>query len=389
MGITNASSAVKGIFSLHVITACVSFLLFLAGLALFAKQMTRGRGQPRTMKVWQSTGKRHSATSTHLFVLTGLFCLSLAYAAQSATVALQSRPSTSPSYITSAYAYPHYPGTPTTVPDTRYTRAISILSFLYQLATILLNASIIGAIWIYANHVHSNASQLREPGFASMLLNGFWLLAILALGLASWSLGLWRRGSGKAALPYPTLIGADYVVRTLYVTYVSVVIAASTSVTLEAILCWVGIRKHGVPGNKFQSPLTRVVMLVTPLVWFRNAFSIAQLIILYRDSRRWSRRTMEALAFLFIIFGQLCDLAILALLLLGAKSFGRKDEVQYVGKEVRYSESVAGNRDSVMADRHYISNNVNGTPTGEGRSTFVDSNGVERREPAYVPHVSV
>ena len=279
---------------------------------------------------------------------------------------------------------------------------------------ILMNASIVGAIWIYANHVHSNGTQLREPGMLSMALNLFWMVAILALGLASWSLGLYRRGSGSSALPYPTQIGSDYVIRTLYVTYVSVVIAASTSVTLEAILCWLGIKKNGIPGvsaspqppppspppsfhvevantgqNKFQSPLTRLVMLVTPLVWLRNAFSIAQLIVLYRDSRSWSRRTTEALAFLFIIFGQLCNLAILALLLLGAKSFGQKDEVQYVGKEVRYSESVAGNRDSVMADRHYISNNVNGTPNGDGRSTFMDADGVERREPAYMPHASV
>lgn len=390
MGITNASSAVKGIFSLHVITACVSFLLFLAALGLFAKQLTGRRSQSRTvMKVWQSTGKRHSATSTQFFVLTGLFCLMLGYAAQSAIVALQSRLTVSPFYITSSYAYPRYPGVTTSTPNLRYGSAISILSFLYQCAMILMNASIVGAIWIYANHVHSNGTQLREPGMLSMALNLFWMVAILALGLASWSLGLYRRGSGSSALPYPTQIGSDYVIRTLYVTYVSVVIAASTSVTLEAILCWLGIKKNGIPGNKFQSPLTRLVMLVTPLVWLRNAFSIAQLIALYRDSRSWSRRTTEALAFLFIIFGQLCNLGILALLLLGAKSFGQKDEVQYVGKEVRHSESVAGNRDSVMADRHYISNNVNGTPNGDGRSTFMDADGVERREPAYMPHASV
>jgi len=391
MGITNASGAVKGIFSLHIITACVSFLLFLAALALFAKQLRGGAsGRSRqVMRVWQSTGKRHSASGTQFFVITGLLCLAIGYAAQSAIVALQSRLAISPFYVTSAYAYPRYPGVSTSTPDLRYGRSISILSFIYQAAMIIMNASIVGAIWIFANHVHSNATQLREPGFLSVVLNLFWMVAIGALGLASWSLGLYRRGSGSSALPYPMEIGGDYVIRTLYVVYVSVVIAASTSVTIEAILCWLGIKKNGVPGNKFQSSLTRMVMLVTPLVWLRNAFSIAQLIILYRNSRSWSRRTTEALAFLFIIFGQLCDLAILALLLLGAKSFGRKDDVQYVGKEVRYSESVAGNRDSVMGDRHYISNNVNTTTNGDGRSTVVDSNGVERREPAYVPHVSV
>ena len=186
MGITNASSAVKGIFSLHVITACVSFLLFLAALGLFAKQLTGRRSQSRTvMKVWQSTGKRHSATSTQFFVLTGLFCLMLGYAAQSAIVALQSRLTVSPFYITSSYAYPRYPGVTTSTPNLRYGSAISILSFLYQCAMILMNASIVGAIWIYANHVHSNGTQLREPGMLSMALNLFWMVAILALGLAS------------------------------------------------------------------------------------------------------------------------------------------------------------------------------------------------------------
>ena len=172
----------------------------------------------------------------------------LGYAAQSAIVALQSRLTVSPFYITSSYAYPRYPGVTTSTPNLRYGSAISILSFLYQCAMILMNASIVGAIWIYANHVHSNGTQLREPGMLSMALNLFWMVAILALGLASWSLGLYRRGSGSSALPYPTQIGSDYVIRTLYVTYVSVVIAASTSVTLEAILCWLGIKKNGIPG---------------------------------------------------------------------------------------------------------------------------------------------
>jgi hypothetical protein len=73
-------------------------------------------------------------------------------------------------------------------------------------------------------------------------------LALLALGFASWAVGLARRGSGNSALAYPSLIRSDYLVRTLYVTYVAVVIAASTSATLEAILCWLGIRKNGVTG---------------------------------------------------------------------------------------------------------------------------------------------
>lgn len=376
MTITNTSSSVQGIFSLHVVTAGLSFILLLGAIALFAKQLMGGPGRPRAfMKFWQSTGKRHSAASTQFFVLSGLFCLMTAFATQSAIVALQTRYPSSPYYVTSAYAYPRYTGTSGFNPSTQYGKIISILSFLYQCAQILLQTSIVGAIWISANHMHSNGTHLREPGFLSVIWNLFWMIAILGLGFASWAVGLARRGSGNTASAYPTLIGGDYIVRTLFVTYVVVVIVASTSVTVEAVLCWIGIRKNGLPGNTFKSPLTRIVMLVTPIVWIRNAFSVAQIVIIYYNNNAWSRRTNRALAFLFIIFGQLCDLAILALLLWGAWSFGRKDNTQYVVKDARYSESVRdGNvRDSVMADgTATTAANGNGYNTGTG----------------YVPHVS-
>jgi hypothetical protein len=180
----------------------------------------------------------------------------VAYAAQSAIVALQSRLAISPFYVTSSYAYPHYPGAFAYNPDMRYGKSISILSFLYQCAMILMNTSIVGAIWIYANHIHSNGTHLREPGFLSMVLNSFWMLAILGLGFASWAVGMARRGSGNSALAYPSQIGSDYIVRTLYVVYLSVVIGASTSVTIEGILCWLGIKKNGLPGVSHISPPT-------------------------------------------------------------------------------------------------------------------------------------
>lgn len=405
MTITNTSGSVKGIFSLHVITAGLSFILLLAAIALFAKQLTGGPGRPRAlMKFWQSTGKRHSAASTQFFVISGLFCLMLAYATQSAIVALQTRYPASPYYVTSAYSYPRYTGTSGFNPSTQYGKIVSILSFLYQCAVIFLQTSIVGAIWISANHIHSNGSQLREPGFLSVVWNLFWMLAILALGLASWAVGLARRGSGNNARAYPTLVGGDYTVRTLFVTYLVIVIVASTSVTIEAVLCWIGIKKHGFPGNPFKSALTRIVMLVTPIVWIRNAFSVAQIVIIYYNYNSWSRRTNRALAFLFIIFGQLCDLAILALLLWGAWSFGRKGDVPYVVKDSRYSESVRDDkvRDSVMADGNTTTANGNVTATNDytttanGNTTTTTStttttangNGYSNG-PAYVPHVSV
>jgi hypothetical protein len=183
---------------------------------------------------------------THLFLLSALFNLLVAYAAQSAIVALQSR-ITSPYSITSAYLYPSYtPPTGTSSPS--YGKYISILSFLYQCAMILMNTSLVGAIWIYTNHVHHNGTGIREPGFLSWVWNTLWMLAILALGFASWAVGLARRGSGRGAFAYSSLVSGNYIVRTLYVVYLVAVIAASTSVTLEAFLCWLGVKKNGIVG---------------------------------------------------------------------------------------------------------------------------------------------
>lgn len=63
--------------------------------------------------------------------------------------------------------------------------------------------------------------------------------------------------------------------------------------------------------------------MVLPIVWVRNAFNIAQIVMLYYNVNNWSRTTNQALAFLFIIFGELSNLAILGLVLLGAMSFSK------------------------------------------------------------------
>ncbi len=63
--------------------------------------------------------------------------------------------------------------------------------------------------------------------------------------------------------------------------------------------------------------------MALPIVWIRNAFSIAQVVMLYYNTNSWSRTTNQALAFLFIIFGELSNLAILGLVLLGAMGFSK------------------------------------------------------------------
>lgn len=117
-------------------------------------------------------------------------------------------------------------------------------------------------------------------------------------------------------------------------------------------------------------------MLVTPIVWVRNAFSIAQLVLIYRNTNNYSRTTNQALAFLFIIFGELCDLGIFALVLLGAWSFGRKgDQRPEVVKEARYSES--------MRDSAYIANPNAAYLDGPAGPAFEEGRG-----PTYIPHVN-
>jgi hypothetical protein len=87
---------------------------------------------------------------------------------------------------------------------------------------------------------------------------------------------------------------------------------------------------------------------VLPIIWARNAFSIAQVVLLYKNVNSYSRTTNQALAFLFIIFGELANLAVLGLVFLGVSRFGKTLErrPREVGvKEVRNSGVSAYSRD--------------------------------------------
>lgn len=186
MSITSATSTVQAIFALHVATAGLAFLLLTGAGLVFLGQLKSGSARPNAFKRGSLRGanaRPHSSLGTHFWLMSGLFNLMVAYAAQAAIVALQSRIS-SPFSITSAYSYPSYGGNGGTNGPSRYGKDISILSFLYQFATILTNVSIIGAIWMYSNHLQCNSTRMRAPGFMSWIWNLFWMAAILALGFA-------------------------------------------------------------------------------------------------------------------------------------------------------------------------------------------------------------
>ena len=186
MSITSATSTVQAIFALHVATAGLAFLLLVGAGIIFLGQLKSGSARPGGFKRGTLRGapaRSHSSLGTHFWLMSGLFNLMVAYAAQAAVVALQSRIS-SPFSITSAYSYPSYGFNAGAGGPGRYGKDISILSFLYQFASILVNVSIVGAIWMYANHLECNSTRMKAPGILSWIWNLFWMAAILGLGFA-------------------------------------------------------------------------------------------------------------------------------------------------------------------------------------------------------------
>lgn len=348
MTLTSTTSTVQAIFALHTATAGLALLMLITAGLVFMKQLKSGTSRPGGWKrVSRNVGAaRHSSLGTHFWLMSGLFNLMVAYAAQAAIVALQTRTS-SPFSITSMYSYPSYAGA-NGVTAANYGKEISILSFLYQFASILVNVCIVGAIWMHANHLECNATGMKAPGIISWMWNQFWILAMLALGFAAWGLAYIRRGNGNAALYFLSILSSSYITRTIFVTYVAVTIAASTSATLEAVLCLGGVKKNGIGGTVGNTKriLGSFVFLVLPVVWLRNVFSIVQIVMLYYNVNNWSRTTNQALAFLFIIFGELSNLAILGLVLLGAMSFGKtlNDRPSSLGRHNREARASSMSR---------------------------------------------
>jgi hypothetical protein len=69
--------------------------------------------------------------------------------------------------------------------------------------------------------------------------------------------------------------------------------------------------------------LARFAFVVVPLIWLRNIFIIVDVVMLYQSMARWSDSTNQALAFMFIVFGQFANLGILFMVVWGAWSIGK------------------------------------------------------------------
>lgn len=243
-GIYDAPSAVKGVFALDVVTACLAFILLALNITIIVTRRVNGRARSFTHIRRSSDGAPLRTTlATHLFLAPALLCLTIAYAIQSAVVALDAKVR-APAAITSAYAY-SYADSLQAPWTTSYGKSLSILSFTFQLAAVLLTFALTGAVWLHSNNLTNNGLGVSMPGKKSKIWNTFILTCILAFGLASWALGLDMRGSGDDALTYPGTMDDPGTTRVLFVVFRIIVIIASTSVSIEVIRNYFNLKKNG------------------------------------------------------------------------------------------------------------------------------------------------
>ncbi|KAL9004601.1 MAG: hypothetical protein Q9188_002588 [Gyalolechia gomerana] len=240
-GINDTTSSVKAIFSLDVITASLALLLLVVAAVIVLTRIKNGHIRSFTRS--SDTGPLRTTLSTHLCLIPALFCLAVAYAMQSAIVALQVN-SQLPTSITAAFAYHYADGDS----DASSGQTISILTFTQQLAAILFTFFLTAAVWLHSNNLTTNGTNVNSPSKLSVIWNALILTAILAFGLAAWGQGLSVRGSGQNAMSFPDTITDDRITRILFIVFRCVVIFTSTSVSIEVLRNYLNLKSNGTPG---------------------------------------------------------------------------------------------------------------------------------------------
>lgn len=323
--LTNATSTVKAVFALDVITAALAFLVFALAVAILITRIANGRirsfERKRKSSETGAVAPLKTTLSTHLFLIPAIFCLAVSYAVQSAIVAYQLHRNT-PVSITSTFAY-QYAGAPSSSSSGPSGERISVLTFTQALAAILSTTFLTGAVWLHSTNLTSNGTQAAAPKTKSRIWNTFIITAIAAFGIAAWALGLTVRNNGQDALTFPSTITQDRITRIIYIVFRCVVIFSSTSVSIQVLTNYKHLKADGVPQNSERPLLARFAFVVVPIIWLRNIFIIVNIVIIYYSVSNWSSSTNQALTFLFIIFGQLANLTILFMVLWGAWSMGR------------------------------------------------------------------
>ncbi|PSK38044.1 hypothetical protein B9Z65_1235 [Elsinoe australis] len=305
--ITNAPSPVQAIFALDLVTATLAALLLLFATAIVVTRISNGRIRSFERGQGSSQDGKNQAPlkttlSTHLFLIPALFCLSVAYAIQSAIVSYHSQDDLSIP-VTSTFNYQWADAS-----SDGSGRRTSVLSFTQTLATIL-----------------STTTALGQPRPPPSLASGTLLIisVIFIFGIAAWAEALTVRGSGRNAQGFATCIDSDRVARILYIVYRAVVVFSSTSVSIQVVMDYSNLNTNGVYHNSERPLLAGFAGVVCPIIWLRNVFIVVDVVLIYQAVSNWSDAVDQALSFLLIVFGELANLTILSMVLWGAWSLGR------------------------------------------------------------------
>ncbi|KAL8871085.1 MAG: hypothetical protein Q9174_003016, partial [Haloplaca sp. 1 TL-2023] len=164
--LSSATSTVKAIFSLDVITAVLATVVFSLASAILLTRVKNGtiRSFERKRKSSRTgaVAPLKTTLSTHLFLIPAIFCLALAYALQSAIVAYQTQ-SDIPVSVSSTFEYPST-GAAHTPTSASSGQRISVLTFTKTLAAIFSTTLLTGAVWLHSTNLTSNGEQTASPG---------------------------------------------------------------------------------------------------------------------------------------------------------------------------------------------------------------------------------
>lgn len=245
MSISEAPSAVQGIFALDIVTASLAFICLVVGILLTVRAFGL-RSRTRNYDRVSRDTPRHTPLGTFAFLLPGLALLCLAYSVAAATTTLQYDAS-SPINITPAYAYSY----PSASESSQASTVTSRLSFVNAFALILYSTLLTAAVWLHSSHVTSNGLGVGAPSLRDWIWNMFILAAILGTGLASWGQAISVRDSAQG---YSSVMQADSTSRALYAAFRCTVIAASTSVSVEVARRYREVNANG-PPSVSHSPI--------------------------------------------------------------------------------------------------------------------------------------
>lgn len=241
MSLSSAPSAVQGVFALQVVVAVLAFFLSLiisfVAFVLFIRRSSRHRDG------------RTSPRGTLAFLFPGALCLAIAQAATAASVGLQAQQS-SPATVTHAFSL-YYQGSSDSSNGSSTT--IVNLGFLNAFAFIISTVCLNGAVWLHSSHATANGLAVGQPSRISIVGNSLLLLLMLGTGFASWGLAM---SSYTANNSYSGVLQNDLPSRSVYTVFRTCVVAASISVSTEAIRRFVQVKNHSSRNVRFLPPRT-------------------------------------------------------------------------------------------------------------------------------------